>query len=131
MSNQYVERVVRLRSDPEVHYNCAQAVVLAFAPECGLEQEKAVKLCSHFGSGMKMAATCGAITGALMVIGLLGGGDPEYKAFMAAMRGNHENKTNCADLLKKNAERGGDKKTHCDGMVSEAVETVAQVMGLA
>lgn len=130
MSNQYMERVTRLRSDPGVHYNCAQAVVLAFAPECGLEAEQAAKLCAHFGGGMKMAATCGAITGALMVIGLLGGGDPEYRAFMASMRGGHENKTDCADLLKRNAERGGDKKAHCDGMVYEAVETVARVMGL-
>ena len=131
MSSQYVERVLRLRNDPKVHYNCAQAVVMAFTPECGLTEEQAMKLCAHFGGGMKMAATCGAITGSLMVIGLMGGGDPEYKAFMAAMRGSHDSKTNCADLLKRSAELGVERKAHCDGMITEAVETVARLMGLA
>ena len=60
---------------------------------------------------MKMAATCGAITGALMVIGLLGGGDEEYRAFMTAMKQNHEGMTNCGDLLKKERRAGRSKKS--------------------
>lgn len=128
--SKYVDRVRRLRADPAVHYNCAQAVVAAYAAECGISEGKARQMGELFGGGMKMAATCGAITGALMVIGMLGGGDNEYRAFMKSMRDNHEGATDCAQLLKQNAARGGDKKTHCDGMVYEAVETVAKVMGL-
>lgn len=129
--DKYMERVKTLREDPNTHHNCAQAVLEAFAPECGLTQEKAFKLGAHFGSGMKMAATCGAITGALMVIGMLGGGDDAYREFMTAMKGSHEGLTDCADLLKKNAATGCPKKEHCDGMVYEAVENVVKVMGLA
>ena len=62
-----------------------------------------------------------------MVIGLLGGGE-EYRAFMTAMKQNHEGMTNCGDLLKKNAELVN-KKPHCDGMVHEAVENVVKVRG--
>lgn len=37
----------------------------------GLDRETALKLGAGFGSGMGMGETCGAVTGALMVIGLL------------------------------------------------------------
>ena len=60
----------------------------------------------------------------------MGGGDEEYRAFMTAMKQNHEGMTNCGDLLKKNAELGGAKKPHCDGMVYEAVENVVKVLKL-
>ena len=128
--SKYNDRVRQLRADPAVHYNCAQSVIIAFAAECGINQGKACQLGAHFGSGMKMAATCGAITGALMVIGMMGGGDAEYKAFMKLMREGHDGLTDCASLLKLNAERGGEKRTHCDAMVHGAVDAVVQVMGL-
>lgn len=51
-------------------YNCAQSVLGAFAQELGLDSELAHKLSSCFGGGMRMGATCGALSGALMVIGL-------------------------------------------------------------
>ena len=128
--SKYLERTQRLREDPTIHYNCAQTVIATFAAECGINQGKACQLGTFFGSGMRMAATCGAITGALMVIGMMGGGDAEYKAFMKLMRDNHDGLTDCAALLKLNAERGGEKRTHCDAMVFDAVENVVKVMGL-
>ena len=128
--SKYVRRTEQYRSDPSVHYNCAQAVLVTYAAECGISEGKAFQLGAHFGGGMKMGATCGAITGALMVIGMLGGGDDAYRAFMKIMRDNHDGVTDCAGLLKKNAEAGGSKKEHCDGMVYEAVEAVAKVMGM-
>jgi C_GCAxxG_C_C family probable redox protein len=36
----------------------------------GLDHESAVRIARAFGSGMGMGETCGAVTGALMVIGL-------------------------------------------------------------
>lgn len=51
-------------------FNCAQAVLSAYGPEFGLDREEALKLGGAFGSGMGMGETCGAVTGALMVIGL-------------------------------------------------------------
>lgn len=49
---------------------CSQAVLGAFAPRYGLDPETAVRLASCFAGGMRRAETCGAVTGALMVIGL-------------------------------------------------------------
>ena len=68
MENKYLDRAKALREDPNVHYNCAQAVTATFAEECSLTREQAIKLGAHFGSGMKMAATCGAITLSLIHI---------------------------------------------------------------
>lgn len=51
--------------------NCSQAVLLAFAEEFGLDEEKAIALSVPFGGGMsKQGKTCGCLSGALMVIGL-------------------------------------------------------------
>lgn len=128
--NTYLERAQLLRNDPSVHYNCAQGVVMACADACGLTREQAQKLCAHFGSGMKCGDMCGAISGGLMVLGLLGGGDAEYRAFMAAMKEKHAGLVRCADLLQAEVHTPQEKKPHCDGMVYEAVEAVCAIMHL-
>jgi C_GCAxxG_C_C family probable redox protein len=52
-------------------YNCAQSVLSVFAEESGLTKDAGLKLASPFGSGIAyMQETCGAVTGALMAIGL-------------------------------------------------------------
>lgn len=52
--------------------NCAQAVLLAFQPETGMEEDILKAMGSGFGSGMGgMEATCGALCGAGMAAGLI------------------------------------------------------------
>jgi len=51
-------------------YNCAQSVFSAFTDDLKLDRETALSISSGFGGGMgKTQATCGAVTGAIMVIG--------------------------------------------------------------
>jgi C_GCAxxG_C_C family probable redox protein len=51
--------------------NCAQAVLIAYCEQFGLERSLALKLAQGFGGGMgRMGGTCGAVTGAYMVLGL-------------------------------------------------------------
>ena len=55
-------------------YNCAQSVVTAFAAELGVKQATAIRIASGFGGGMgRQQLTCGALSGAYMVIGYLHG----------------------------------------------------------
>ena len=66
-------------------YNCSQAVVTAFHEELGLTESEAARLASSFGGGMgRMRETCGAVSGMLLVAGLLWGydtpGDDQSKA---------------------------------------------------
>ncbi len=52
-------------------FSCSQAVLSTFGPEMGLEKNLALRVAGAFGGGMaRMGETCGAVTGALMVIGL-------------------------------------------------------------
>jgi C_GCAxxG_C_C family probable redox protein len=52
-------------------WNCAQAVLGVFCDDLGLDREAAMKLASGFGAGMaRRQEVCGAVSGAIMVIGL-------------------------------------------------------------
>jgi C_GCAxxG_C_C family probable redox protein len=49
---------------------CSQAIVAAYGQPLGLSPETALKISTGFGGGMRMGETCGAVTGAIMVLGL-------------------------------------------------------------
>lgn len=51
--------------------SCAQAILLAFGEELGLDEKTAIKITEGFGGGMAaMGKTCGAVSAAYMVLGL-------------------------------------------------------------
>ena len=57
-------------------YNCAQAVAVAFCDLTGLEEKQAAKMASAFGGGMgRLREVCGAVSGMLLVLGILEGYD--------------------------------------------------------
>lgn len=49
---------------------CSEAVIAPYAEEFGLSKDVALKISSGFAGGMAQALTCGAVSGAFMVIGL-------------------------------------------------------------
>ncbi len=52
-------------------YNCAQAVFSTYCQNFGLDRETAIKLTAPFGGGIAaMGEVCGAVSGAVMVLGL-------------------------------------------------------------
>jgi len=54
----------------ESGFNCSQAVVRTYGPDYGLSTFDAVRVSCGFGGGMRRGSTCGAVTGALMILGL-------------------------------------------------------------
>ncbi|MBI5603600.1 MAG: C_GCAxxG_C_C family protein [Deltaproteobacteria bacterium] len=51
--------------------NCSQAILTVYGSSYGIDPEKAKQLGRPFGGGMgRLALTCGALTGAVMVLGL-------------------------------------------------------------
>ena len=44
---------------------------------------------------------------------------------------NHDGMTDCKLLLKANAERGGNKKEHCDGMIREAITLIDELVSVS
>ena len=60
---------------------CSQAIFGVYGPPLGVPRELAIRIAAGFAGGMRMGETCGAVTGALMVLGLEAGNtDPQNKA---------------------------------------------------
>jgi C_GCAxxG_C_C family probable redox protein len=71
-----VRRDVKTQSDVAVEkflagYSCPQAILYAFCPGTGLDQDMALRLSCGFGAGIaRQQEICGAIAGGIMAIGL-------------------------------------------------------------
>ncbi len=120
--SRYMDRAHELRAITRIHYNCAQSVLVPFADALGIDEDTAFRMGANFGGGMKMGSVCGALTGALMVLGLAGLDDvPMLHDLYSRMKASHEGALDCTELLRKNAAKGLPKKPHCDAMVYELV----------
>ncbi len=119
----YVERAAALRNHPTIHYNCAQSVLVAFADKMGYTEEEANKLGAHLGAGARHGSICGALSGALIVLGALGYGEREALEMLKNFRKSHGD-TDCRVLLRTSLDRGEEKKCHCDGLVTEMAAVI-------
>lgn len=122
-----MEHTKGLRARTDVHYNCCQSVLVPFCKECGMTEEEAYKLGAHFGAGMKHGSTCGAVTGALMALGMAGGGNEEALELLSRFRSKNQ-ALDCAKLLTLAKERREERKPHCDRMVYDAVEILEDLL---
>jgi len=130
-------------------FSCSQATCVAFAEDFGIDRETALKLSCAFGGGMAHASnTCGAVTGALMVIGMKYGRtkaddvaakEKTYeltKAFMTEfLRRNHS--LNCTNLIGHDlsdsieyaiAKEKGLFRIKCDKFVQDAAEILEDLL---
>jgi len=127
-------------------HNCAQSVLLSYASDLNLEPSTAMFIASGFGGGMTMGKTCGAVTGAYMVLGLKiqseGKTYPEIKAeSKAAVRKFNElfiskhGSLSCKKLLGVNlstpegAAEANEKNlfdTVCTGLVASAAGIIEE-----
>ena len=117
---------------------------MAFADEIGLDMEVAKKNSSAFGGGMgRMRKTCGALTGAFMVIGMKHGNtkpdDTETKLnsydMVQKLAGKFKEKhgtTECADLLEKYTNQNDKDLNHqkiiCNKLVKDAVNMLEEIL---
>ena len=74
-----MDHVKRAQELQKQKYNCAQAVACAFCDVTGLDLDSMARLASSFGGGMGgLKEVCGAMSGALLVLGCVKGyDDPE------------------------------------------------------
>jgi C_GCAxxG_C_C family probable redox protein len=55
-------------------YNCAQSVLAAYAEDLNLDKETALQAAVGFGGGIgRLQETCGAVSAAVMILGLASG----------------------------------------------------------
>jgi C_GCAxxG_C_C family probable redox protein len=127
-------------------YACSQAILLAFSDKYGFDNHSAAAIASTFGGGMgRLRLTCGALTGAFMVIGLEYGNvapdDMERKLdcyrLVREMYVRFETlhgTTVCGELLAKYCPSSMDvkKRRHhriiCDRLVKDAATILVTIM---
>ncbi len=94
-----VERAINLKHSG---YNCAEAILITYSDLINLDESILQSIGSGFGSGMGgFRATCGALVGANIVLGLLNKTDTKTKFISKDMVNEFTNKTgalNCEDL---------------------------------
>jgi C_GCAxxG_C_C family probable redox protein len=74
MKNEGLAAVERAEALFRDGFSCSQAVLMAFAPGLGMNETQAALVSSAFGGGMaRHGWTCGALTGAMMALGLHAG----------------------------------------------------------
>lgn len=120
-------------------FNCAQAVACSFAEDLGISEEVLFSACEGFGLGMGgMEATCGAVSGAVMVAGLKNScGDLEKPVTKAATYqltreitkkfAEQNGSLTCKEL--KGVETGKVLRS-CPDCIMDAVEIAEKVLGL-
>ena len=108
-----MEKTKMLRADTVRHNNCCQSVVMTFAEDMGLTEEQAFALGTHFAAGLRQGSVCGAMSGALMVLGAMGYDENTANTLIRNFREKH-GATDCATLLKTSKEQGIEKVyVHC------------------
>ena len=129
-------------------FNCAQAVLSVFCEKYGMDMETALKTSCGLGAGMRSGEVCGAVSGAVLVVGLKHGHniaeDKESKVncytrteeFLNKFREKH-NTIICRDIIgldisteygMKQALDGKLFRTVCDNVVLSAV-TILEELG--
>ncbi len=131
-------------------FNCSQAILSSYSEQFSLDCEKAFRVATGFGGGMRMGDTCGAVTGALMVLGLKYGNIAaedkqskaktytkveEYTRRFKALNGS----VMCRDLLgcdistpegRKQAEEKGLYTSRCPRLVQDAAEILEEMLAV-
>lgn len=123
----YVNHAEQLRNDVTTHYNCAQSVLVAFADKMGYTHDQAFALGAHLGGGARHGSICGALSGALIVLGALGYSDSEARGLITAFQARYGD-TDCRALLRTAAERGEPKNDHCNNLVMAMAAAVEELV---
>jgi C_GCAxxG_C_C family probable redox protein len=129
-------------------YNCAQSLLAVYGSELELDYETALRIASGFGGGIvDKGDTCGAVTGAIMIIGLkyasvdINNEKAEAKTHDAAKRfinafTARHNTVVCRDLIgydlsmhhEHNSSSDTDILHKCPTFVQDAAEMVEEIL---
>ena len=124
-----MERRSVIGPDGKSAWNCCQAVVSVFAKDANYDEDACMKAATFFRGGMQMGSVCGAVTGALLALGMAGVDDLQAaNEVIRRIRENHDGMIHCKDLLRVNAEKGGEKTPHCNAMIREAITVTEEIL---
>lgn len=97
-------------------YSCSQAIFSTYCEKFNIDRRTALALSAGLGGGICMGKTCGAVTGALLIIGLaMAGENPEKNEDRRPV------KQAAIEYLKKFEELNG--STECKELLSTNIAT--------
>lgn len=128
--------------------HCSQQVLMEWAEELGYDREEAARIAGPFGGGMYRGEVCGAVSGAMIAIGMKHGngvpGDLQKDDAMQAMVKDFQEKfivrngsTVCRELLgydfsipeeRAEALASGKMREICPKMILDALEILDEIM---
>ncbi|MBQ9393637.1 MAG: C_GCAxxG_C_C family protein [Oscillospiraceae bacterium] len=126
--------------------NCAQSLLGAFADKLQMPQEQCFALGSGFGGGMRYGGVCGAVSSAVMVLGMCYPHTPENgmagkqrataltKEFQRRFAGRFGGKLDCRELLREKDLQGTEQcrllgaEAHCDVLIVSAAEILCDML---
>ena len=107
--------------------NCAQAVIATYADLAGIDEETAMALGSAFGSGMgNMEGTCGALTGAAIVLGLVKRDKIQARKSMIKIMNDFQARNGATQCRMLKGVDTGRVLRECEDCVSDAAELLEQ-----
>lgn len=130
------------------NFNCSQGVFTTYAVEHGIDEKLALRIATNFGGGARKGEMCGAVSGALMVLGLLYGhseiSDAETKAKAYAISEDYMNRfidehgsVVCRELLGYDLSKSDERekimekdlfRTICPKMIRSAVRILDEIL---
>ncbi len=120
-------------------FNCTQSVLAAYQDRTGLSEQQSFAVATGFGGGVRYGGLCGAVSGAVMVLGILyphdQKNDPEGKSASIRRTVEFERRfkerfanLDCRDLLASKELAGTDiavelgATKHCDLLIVSATD---------
>ena len=103
--------------------NCAQAVIATYADVVGITEQQAMNLGNAFGSGMgNMEGTCGALTGAAIIVGLTTGDKLRSRKVMTKIMTQFQERNGATQCKLLKGVGTGLVLRSCEGCVADASE---------
>lgn len=103
--------------------NCAQAVIATYADMVGITEQQAMNLGNAFGSGMgNMEGTCGALTGAAIIVGLATGDKLRSRKAMTKIMTQFQERNGATQCKLLKGVGTGQVLRSCEDCVADASE---------
>ena len=126
MENKIEEARARKRSG---EHNCAQAVACTYSDLAGLDEETLLAATHAFGAGMAtMEGTCGALTGAAVVVGLATGDRARSRVLIKDIMENFRKRNGSTVCRELNGIGTGCPLRQCEDCVADAAEFLEEAL---
>lgn len=126
MENKIEEARARKRSG---EHNCAQAVACTYSDLAGLDEETLLAATHAFGAGMAtMEGTCGALTGAAVVVGLATGDRARSRVLIKGIMENFRKRNGSTVCRELKGIGTGCPLRQCEDCVADAAEFLEEAL---